>query len=62
MYKNTVYFALITSFVALILSPLTSSLHAQNTLNEEQIKEVEKDPVSIVDGCSYRFGLKLELG
>jgi hypothetical protein len=60
--KNTVYFTLITSFVTLISSPLTSSLYAQNTLSEEQIKEVEKDPVSIVEGCSYRVGLKLDPG
>jgi hypothetical protein len=60
--KNTVYFALITSFVALILSTLISNLYAQNTLNEEQIKEVEKDPVSIVDGCGYRVGLKSDPG
>ena len=41
---------------------MTSSLYAQNTLSEEQIKEVEKDPVSIVEGCSYRIGLKLDPG
>ena len=62
MSKNTIYFALITSFVTLILSSLTSSLYAQNTLSEEQIKEVEKDPISIVEGCSYRVGLKLDPG
>jgi hypothetical protein len=62
MSKNTFYFALMTSFVTLILSPLISNLYAQNTLNEEQIKEVEKDPISIVDGCSYRVGLKLDPG
>ena len=62
MSKNTVYFALIPSFIALILSPVITNLYAQNTLNEEQIKEVEKDPVGIVEGCSYRVGLKLDPG
>ena len=62
MTKNTIHFALMASFITLILSPLISNLYAQNTLNEEQIKEVEKDPVSIIEGCSYRLGLKLDPG
>ena len=62
MSKNTICFGVMTSFAILFFSLLTSSLYAQNTLNEEQIKEVEKDPISIVDGCSYRVGLKLDPG
>ena len=50
------------SFIALFLSTLISNLYAQNNLSEEQIKEVEKDPISIVEGCSYRVGLKLDPG
>lgn len=62
MSKNTICFAVMASFTILFFSLLTSSLYAQNTLNEEQIKEVEKDPASIVEGCSYRVGLKLDPG
>jgi hypothetical protein len=62
MPKNTVYFALVISFIVLILSSLISNLYAQNTLNEEQINEVEKDPNTIIQGCSYRLGLKLDPG
>jgi hypothetical protein len=61
MTKNSIYFLLMTSIITLIFSSLTSSLYAQ-TLNEEQIKEVEKDPVSIIDGCDYRVGLKTDPG
>jgi len=63
MTKNIIYFLiLMTSSITLILSSLTSSLYAQNTLSEEQIKEVEKDPISIIEGCSYRVGAKLDPG
>jgi hypothetical protein len=62
MAKNIIHFALMGSFITSILSPLISNLYAQNTLNEEQTKEVEKDPISIIEGCSYRVGAKLDPG
>jgi hypothetical protein len=62
MSKTIIHFALMASFITLIMSPLISNLYAQNTLNEEQTKEVEKDPISIIEGCSYRVGLRLDPG
>jgi hypothetical protein len=52
-------FALISSI------PTNISLYAQNvniTLTPEQVNEVEKDPYSIIQGCSYRLGQKLDPG
>jgi hypothetical protein len=51
---------------ALILNiPTNISLYAQDvniTLTREQVNEVEKDPQAIIQGCSYRLGLKLDPG
>jgi len=45
--------------------PANINLYAQNgniTLTTEQVNEVEKDPHVIIQGCSYRLGLKQDPG
>lgn len=37
-------------------------LNGNVTLTAEQINEVDKDPLAIIQGCSHRLGLKLDPG
>ena len=65
MIKQLNFSAILVLLFGLFTSLMTDNLYAQNTgstLTQEQINEVEKNPIDILSGCNSRVDSRLDAG
>lgn len=67
MISYIVFSSTLVILLGMLISSTSVTTYAQNTntnitLTAEQINEVEKDPKTIIEGCSYRLDQKLDPG